>query len=191
MHMSRLLVTTALCLAASAAHADYTLHVLHINDLHSRIEPINGSIRTCGAEDAAENKCFGGVARVATKINELRDRSAPKGGNVIVLDAGDQFQGSLMYTTYKGAVEAEIMEAIGFDAMAVGNHEFDDGPEGLAAFLDKVTFPVISGNTDVSQQQPAGGPGAEPPCWRWAARRSASSRRWRPTRSKPPAPAPT
>jgi 5'-nucleotidase / UDP-sugar diphosphatase len=94
---------------------------------------------------------FGGVARVATKIKELRDSLTAAGENVIVLDAGDQFQGSLMYTTYKGAVEAEFMEAIGFDAMALGNHEFDDGPEGLGSFLDKVTFPVISGNLDVTQ----------------------------------------
>jgi 5'-nucleotidase/UDP-sugar diphosphatase len=139
-----------LALSAGSAAAEYTLHVLHINDLHSRIEAINAFDSTCSAEEAAENKCFGGVARVATKINELRDALTAEGKNVIVLDAGDQFQGSLMYTTYKGAVEAEFMEKIGFDAMAVGNHEFDDGPEGLAGFLDKVTFPVISGNIDVS-----------------------------------------
>jgi len=143
--------SAALALTTGLAHADYTLHVIHINDLHSRIEAINAFDSTCSAEDAAENKCFGGVARVATKINELRDQIAAEGGNVIVLDAGDQFQGSLFYTTYKGAAEAEFMEKIGFEAMAVGNHEFDDGPEGLASFLDKVTFPVISGNTDVSQ----------------------------------------
>jgi 5'-nucleotidase / UDP-sugar diphosphatase len=150
--MRRLFLTAAsLALAAGAADADYTLHVIHINDLHSRIEAVNAFDSTCSAEDAAENKCFGGIARVVTKIRELRDGITAEGGNVIVLDAGDQFQGSLFYTTYKGAAEAEFMEKIGFDAMAVGNHEFDDGPEGLAAFLDKVTFPVISGNTDVSQ----------------------------------------
>lgn len=148
--LSRLLATTALVFMAHAAHADYTLHVLHINDLHSRIEPIGGSDSTCSTDDDAAGKCFGGVARLATKIKELRDQITAAGGNVIVLDAGDQFQGSLMYTTYKGAVEAEFMEKIGFDAMAVGNHEFDDGPEGLAAFLDKVTFPVISGNLDLT-----------------------------------------
>lgn len=141
----------ALALSAGLAQADFTLHVIHINDFHSRIEPINAFDSTCSAEDAAENKCFGGVARVATKINALRDAIRAEGGNVIVVDAGDQFQGSLFYTTYKGAAEAEFMEGIGFDVMAVGNHEFDDGPEGLAAFLDKVSFPVISGNTDVSQ----------------------------------------
>jgi 5'-nucleotidase/UDP-sugar diphosphatase len=66
---------------------------------------------------------------------------------VLVLDAGDQFQGSLFYSTYKGKAAAEFMNGIGFDAMAVGNHEFDDGPEGLRDFIDIVEFPVISGNT--------------------------------------------
>lgn len=149
--------SAVLALSAGLAQADFTLHVIHINDLHSRMEPINAFDSTCSAEDAAENKCFGGIARVATKIRELRDGVTAAGGNVIVLDAGDQFQGSLFYTTYKGAAEAEFMEKIGFDAMAVGNHEFDDGPEGLAAFLDKVTFPVISGNTDVSRNNALAG----------------------------------
>ncbi|MCU0899157.1 MAG: 5'-nucleotidase/apyrase family protein [Cypionkella sp.] len=140
-----------LALTAGAARADYTLHVLHINDFHSRIEPIGASGSTCSAEDAAENKCFGGIARLSAKVNALRDSLRAAGENVIVVDAGDQFQGSLMFTTYRGAAEAEFMEALKPDAMALGNHEFDDGPEGLGAFLDKVTFPVISGNLDVSQ----------------------------------------
>jgi 5'-nucleotidase len=131
------------------AQADYTLHVIHINDLHSRIEPINRFDSTCSAEDNAEGKCFGGVARVKTMIDQLR--AELDGQNVIVLDAGDQYQGSLMYTTYKGDVEAEMMEKIGFDVMAVGNHEFDDGDEGLLKLIDNVSFPVISGNLDVSQ----------------------------------------
>jgi 5'-nucleotidase len=137
----------ALLAAAPAARADYTLHVLHINDFHSRIEPINRFNSLCSAEDAAENKCFGGAARLATRIRDMR--AALAGQNVILLDAGDQFQGSLFYNVYKGAAEAEVMSAIGFDAMALGNHEFDDGPEGLAAFLDKVPHPVLSGNIDV------------------------------------------
>ena len=145
-----LLAGSALALTVSPAFADYTLNIIHINDLHSRIESINKYDSTCNAEGEAEGKCFGGVARVATKINELRDAMKADGGNVLVLDAGDQFQGSLFYSTYKGDTEAEFMNKIGFDAMAVGNHEFDDGPEALANFLDKVEFPVISGNTDVS-----------------------------------------
>lgn len=150
--MRRIFLSGAAVVALSAgqAAAEYRLHVLHINDFHSRVEPISKSDSTCGAEAEAAGECFGGAARVATKIRELRDALTAAGENVIVLDAGDQFQGSLMYTTYKGAVEAEMMQAIGFDAMAVGNHEFDDGPDGLGGFLDKVTFPVISGNLDVS-----------------------------------------
>jgi len=131
------------------ASADFTLHVLHINDLHSRVEPINRFDSTCNAEDNAAGECFGGYARVITKIAELREELSDQ--NVIVLDAGDQYQGSLMYTTYKGEVEAEFMEQIGFDAMAVGNHEFDDGDQGLRDLTDRVSFPVISGNIDVSQ----------------------------------------
>lgn len=147
--MKKLLTTVgALAVTAGAVQADYTLNVVHINDLHSRIEPISKYDGTCGAEDNAEGKCFGGVARLATKINEIRADLA--GENLIVLDAGDQYQGSLMYTTYKGDVEIEMMNKIGFDAMAVGNHEFDDGDEGLAKLADGVDFPVISGNLDVS-----------------------------------------
>ncbi len=147
----------ALALTAGMAQADYTLHVLHINDLHSRIESVNKYDSTCNAEGEAKGECFGGVARVYTKINELRDKIKAEGGNVIVLDAGDQFQGSLMYTTYKGAVEAEMMEKIGFDAMAVGNHEFDDGPDGLREFAGKVSFPIISGNLDLTRSNSLNG----------------------------------
>ncbi len=141
----------ALALMSGAALADFKLDVLHINDFHSRIEPINAFDSTCSAADDAAGKCFGGIARLATRINGLRDAIRAAGGSVLVLNAGDVFQGSLFYTTYKGAAEAEFMELIGFDAMAVGNHEFDDGPDGLAGFLDRVSFPVVSSNLDVSR----------------------------------------
>jgi 5'-nucleotidase len=143
------LSVSALALTAAPSFADYTLNILHINDLHSRIEPINKFDSTCSQEEAAEGACFGGVARVAAKINERREALKSAGENVIVLDAGDQFQGSLFYTTYKGKDAVEFMNRIGFDAMAVGNHEFDDGPAVLAAFIDEAQFPVLSGNTRV------------------------------------------
>lgn len=142
--LARLLSTSAgLAVLAGAASADYTLHIVHINDLHSRIEPISKYDGTCGAEDNAAGECFGGVARVATMISRLRETLGDE--NLIVLDAGDQYQGSLMYTTYKGDVEIEMMNAIGFDAMAVGNHEFDDGDEGLAKLANGADFPIVSG----------------------------------------------
>ncbi|MCO6391930.1 LysM peptidoglycan-binding domain-containing protein [Aliihoeflea aestuarii] len=144
------LSVSTLALSAGQSFADYTLSILHINDLHSRIQSINASDATCSDEDETAGECFGGVARVATKINERRDAISGEGGNVIVLDAGDQFMGSLFYTTYKGEDAVEFMNMIGFDAMAVGNHEFDDGPSILADFIDAAEFPVISGNTVVA-----------------------------------------
>ena len=147
--LARLALTaSALALSSTFALADYTLHILHTNDIHSRVESISKYDSTCGADDEAEGKCFGGMARLKTAIDTMRAEMA--NDNVVVLDAGDPFQGSLFYSTYKGAAEAEFMEAIGYDVMAVGNHEFDDGPAGLAGFIDKVSFPVISGNLDMS-----------------------------------------
>ncbi|MEM1361471.1 MAG: 5'-nucleotidase C-terminal domain-containing protein [Pseudomonadota bacterium] len=149
----QLFLALSACLTwAGAAQAEYVLHVLHINDLHSRLAPVNKYNSTCSAEDDAAGECFGGVARLATMIDQMRDDLEAKGENVIVLDAGDQFQGSLMYTTYKGAAAAEFMKEIGFDAMAVGNHEFDDGPLKLVDFIRAVNFPVVSGNLNVAAE---------------------------------------
>lgn len=148
---SALLSVSALALSAGAAHAEFTLDILHINDLHSRIEAINAYDSTCSAEEKGAGECFGGVARVKTMIDERRDALTGEDANVLVLDAGDQFQGSLFYTTYKGEAAGEFMNMIGFDAMAIGNHEFDDGPENLATFIEQVDVPLISGNTEAAE----------------------------------------
>jgi 5'-nucleotidase / UDP-sugar diphosphatase len=138
---------------ARADSSRFSLTILHINDLHSRIEPVNDFTSTCKAEDASGGTCYGGVARLATKVRERRDALRSAGRHVITLDAGDQFQGSLFYTAYKGQAEVEFMNRIGFDAMALGNHEFDDGPDVLADFIAAAAFPVISGNTVVAPQE--------------------------------------
>ncbi|MFB0692721.1 5'-nucleotidase C-terminal domain-containing protein [Agrobacterium pusense] len=141
-----MLSVSAITLSASAALADYELNILHINDFHSRIESINKFDSTCSAEEEGKNECFGGAARLLTAINQTRDALKAGGKNVLLLNAGDNFQGSLFYTTYKGTVEAEMLNAMKFDAMTVGNHEFDDSEDGLAGFLDKVQFPVVTAN---------------------------------------------
>ncbi|MEM6277281.1 MAG: bifunctional metallophosphatase/5'-nucleotidase [Pseudomonadota bacterium] len=146
--MRFLATASAIALMGSSAAADFTLNIVHINDLHSRIQPINRFDSTCNAEDDAAGECFGGVARVKTMIDGIR--AELDGQNVIVVDAGDQFQGSPFFTTYAGEAAAEFMNVIGFDAMAAGNHEFNNGPAGLASFIDLVEFPVISGNLDLS-----------------------------------------
>jgi 5'-nucleotidase / UDP-sugar diphosphatase len=140
-----ILTASMMALSSGAALADFELNILHINDLHSRIEPINKYDSTCSPEETEKNECFGGIARVKSAIDARR--AELQGRNVLVLDAGDQFQGSLFYSTYKSAPVAEFMNGIGFDAMAIGNHEFDDGPEELLKFIDALNFPIISGNT--------------------------------------------
>ena len=141
---SGLLAASIIVLSSGSAFADYELNILHINDLHSRIESINKFDSTCSAEEESKNECFGGVARLKAAIDAERQKLTGK--NVLLLNAGDNFQGSLFYTTYKGAAEAEFLNLMKFDAMTVGNHEFDDSEDGLATFLDKVEFPVVTAN---------------------------------------------
>ncbi|GEO86077.1 MULTISPECIES: 5'-nucleotidase C-terminal domain-containing protein [Alphaproteobacteria] len=152
---SGLLSASVLALSASGAFADFELNILHINDFHSRFEAINKYDSTCSAEETGKNECFGGIARVKTAIDSRR--AELKDANVLVLDAGDQFQGSLFYTTYKSPPIAEFMNGIGFDAMAIGNHEFDDGPEELARFIDALKFPMVSGNVLAGLNTPIAG----------------------------------
>jgi 5'-nucleotidase len=138
----------ALAMTTGVASADYALTILHTNDFHARFEPISKYDSPCSAEDNTEGKCFGGTARLTTAISQARART----NNSILVDGGDQFQGTLFYTYYKGAMAAEFMNALGYDAMTVGNHEFDDGPEVLSGFMDRVNFPVLMSNADVSAE---------------------------------------
>lgn len=136
---------SALAISTSAALADYDLNILHINDFHARFEPINKFDSTCLPAEKEKNECFGGIARIKAAIDA--ERAKLGGQNILVLSGGDEFQGSLFYTSYKSAPIAELMNGIGFDAVALGNHEFDDGPEELAKFIGALKAPVISGNT--------------------------------------------
>ncbi|KAA3513042.1 5'-nucleotidase C-terminal domain-containing protein [Agrobacterium rosae] len=144
-----LMTASVVSLSAGAALADYQLNILHINDLHSRIEAINKSDSTCSTAEADKKECFGGIARVKSAIDARRTELGAN-ANILVLDAGDQFQGSLFYTQYKSGPVAEFMNGIGFDAMAIGNHEFDDGPAELLKLINAVKFPIISGNTKIA-----------------------------------------
>ncbi len=159
-------------LAGCAGQPDVTplsLTILHTNDFHSRIQPIDARNATCDptpAQPAAEGEtegdaeaaappapeCFGGSARLASAIDTQRAAIEGSGGHVLLLDGGDQFQGSLFYTYYKGKAAAEMMNRLGYDAMTVGNHEFDDGPQVLRGFMDAVDFPVLLANADVSAE---------------------------------------
>ncbi|SNR33621.1 bifunctional metallophosphatase/5'-nucleotidase [Puniceibacterium sediminis] len=148
--MSLRLFTSAavLALTAGAASADYSLTILHTNDFHARFEPISKYDSGCSAEDNTAGDCFGGSARLVTAIAAARAKT----NNSILVDGGDQFQGTLFYTYYKGKLAAEMMNKMGYDGMTVGNHEFDDGPEVLRGFMDALEFPILMSNADVSAE---------------------------------------
>ncbi|SPJ23640.1 bifunctional metallophosphatase/5'-nucleotidase [Palleronia abyssalis] len=140
--------TAALALFAGAAQADYSITILHTNDFHSRFEPISAYDSTCSEEDNANGDCFGGWARLVNAIEDAQERN----DNTLLVDGGDQFQGTLFYTYYKGELAAEMMNALGYDGMTVGNHEFDDGPEVLQGFAQSIEFPILMSNADVSNE---------------------------------------
>ncbi len=145
--LSRFLTGSALlALSAGAASADFSLTILHTNDFHARFEPISKYDSGCSAEDNAAGECFGGSARLVSAIEDAKGRH----DNWLLVDGGDQFQGTLFYTYYKGKLAAEMMNKMGYDAMTVGNHEFDDGPEVLREFVDAVEFPILMSNADIS-----------------------------------------
>ncbi|QKC88800.1 LysM peptidoglycan-binding domain-containing protein [Mesorhizobium sp. NZP2234] len=149
------LSASALGLSAGASFADYTLNILHFNDWHSRIEGNNKYESTCSADEETKGECIGGAGRLITAI--AQERKKLEGQNVLLLNAGDSFQGSLFYTTYKGAVEEEFLNQLKPDAVTLGNHEFDDGESALVPYLDKAKFPIVSANVLPNDKSGAAG----------------------------------
>lgn len=116
--------------------ADTVITILHTNDTHSQIDPLP-------ANDANAGK--GGVARRATLVKRVRKENP----NTLLVDAGDVLQGTPYFNFYKGEVEYKAMSAIGYDVGTLGNHEFDNGVEALAAALKFANFDIVSANYDV------------------------------------------
>ena len=124
--------------------AAHRISVVHFNDFHSRHEAVDSQALACSAGDA----CYGGSARLATAVRAQRAVAEADGRAVLVLDGGDQFQGSLFFTAHQGLAELAVQHAIGVDAMAVGNHEWDAGPDVLARYVAQAQFPVLAANVD-------------------------------------------
>jgi 5'-nucleotidase len=116
---------------------DKIITILHTNDTHSQIDPLplNDPV----------NPGKGGVARRATLVKRIRKENP----NTLLIDAGDAFQGTPYFNFYKGEVEYKAMSAIGYDVGTLGNHEFDNGVEALAAALKFANFEIVSANYDV------------------------------------------
>ncbi len=110
--------------------------ILHTNDTHSHIEPFSA--------DHAQYPNMGGIARRYTLVKNIREENP----NTLLLDAGDIFQGTPYFNFYGGEVEFKLMSKLGYDAATIGNHDFDNGIEGLLAQLPNADFPFLSANYD-------------------------------------------
>ncbi|MBK85856.1 MAG: metallophosphatase [Flavobacteriaceae bacterium] len=110
--------------------------ILHTNDVHSHIEPFG--------KNSGENANKGGVARRATIIDKLRRENA----NTLLLDAGDIFQGTPYFNYFGGELEFKLMSMLKYDAATIGNHDFDNGIEGLYNMLPHAKFDFLSANYD-------------------------------------------
>jgi 5'-nucleotidase / UDP-sugar diphosphatase len=137
---------------ASTAAAAARIALIHLNDFHSRHEAVDAA--TAAACRPAASPCLGGSARLAAAIAAARRDAAAGGRAALAVDGGDQFMGSLFYTHHRGAAELAVMRAWGCEAMALGNHEFDNGPETIARFAAGAPFPIFAANLD-TREEPA------------------------------------
>ncbi len=130
-----LLVLALLLVTSIAAAQDDTfrLTIVHTNDVHGAYGPY---------DPKADATTDGGATREMTVLNQIR----AEGGNVLLLDGGDRFTGTLFHQQWRGEEASRIMNAMGYDAMTVGNHEFDNGDAVLGTFVDSVNFPVVTAN---------------------------------------------
>ena len=115
------------------------LTILHTNDVHSRIDPYPNDGRT--------NAGLGGMARRATMVNQVRNQER----NVLLLDSGDIWQGTPYFNIFDGELEYKLMSQMAYDAATLGNHDFDNGLEGLQRQLPNAAFPFLTANYDFSQ----------------------------------------
>ncbi|CAN7975109.1 unnamed protein product, partial [Ixodes persulcatus] len=129
----------------------FELTILHTNDVHSHIEETNKHGGQCSEKQKNESKCVGGVARIVAKVKELKKEHP----DAFFMNGGDFYQGTAYYTILKNNMVSTIMTAMNYSHVCLGNHEFDDGPGGLAPFLVKMQeakISVVGTNTDFSKE---------------------------------------
>ncbi|XP_063984589.1 apyrase isoform X2 [Diachasmimorpha longicaudata] len=125
----------------------FELPIIHINDFHARYEEVGPRAGTCHRDEGEE--CVGGLPRVLTGIKQLFEERGP---NSIFLNAGDHYQGTLWYNVHKWNATATFLNMLPHDVMTIGNHEFDDGIDGLVPFLKNVVSPVVVTNIDYTHE---------------------------------------
>lgn len=136
-------------------HQSVSLTLAHINDTHSYFEPTSLQLQiTVDQQVLSPYVSAGGFARIATRAEQLREQAKLQQKGFLFLHAGDCFQGTLYFSLFKGKANADMLNALKLDAMALGNHELDMGNEPVAHFLKRIEFPLLAGNWDVSNENP-------------------------------------
>ncbi len=128
-----LLAAIVLLAGVASAQDSFEMTIMHTNDVHGHHEP--------------QRNGDGGAARQATVVQQIRAEV----DNHLLLDAGDRFTGTLFHVQHRGQDSVEIMNALDYDAVALGNHEFNEGSDGLANFITGLNFPSLSANIDFSE----------------------------------------
>lgn len=139
MNIKYILIAVSLfCVLSISAKGRKTLTILHTNDTHSCVYPLNTNL----ADTLLAGR--GGFLRRVNMLKEERQKDA----ELLLLDSGDFSQGSPYYTLFKGDIEVNLMNQMGYDACTIGNHEFDFGLENMARLFRMCNFPIVCANYD-------------------------------------------
>ncbi len=140
MGMKKIFAFTAVLMAASLMCSAQDLVIIHVNDTHSHEEPLR--------EKSNPDAGFGGVIERASYVDSVRLADGKR--NVLLLHAGDFSQGTSYFTVLNGDIEVDLINAMKYDVITIGNHEFDNGIDELARRLKAVKCPVVCANYDFS-----------------------------------------
>lgn len=132
-------VTLALSVTPALAVGPIKATVLFFNDSHGHLEPF--IVKADGGRQEV-----GGIARMATLVRQIREENRGRGIATFLLVAGDILQGTPMSTVYRGRADIACFNAMGVNAISVGNHEFDFGPDNFLSLTGQAAFPFISAN---------------------------------------------
>ena len=153
----RLLTLLPLCALLSACltgqqDPPFTLTLAHMNDTHSQFDPVNAELKgplfgKQGTTDTLYTR-LGGYPRLLTMTKAYQAEALAKNQPLLLPHGGDAWQGSGYFKLNEGMANAELLSQFGFDAMALGNHEFDLDNQKLARFIQGVNFPVLAANLD-------------------------------------------
>lgn len=125
-----------------------TLQIAHLSDTHSRIKPHEGSLEALDGKSVE----YGGYPLIISALRDLKRKASQEGKAFLALHSGDTFQGTRHFESFPGLINAEMLNLMALDAMALGNHEFDKGPDCFARFCQLVNFPIIAGNLKIGDK---------------------------------------